>query len=58
MSITIDRETTVSILNSLAIKLDLPIEDVVDLVVAYMDVDTVLAMGKKLSDELKTLESV
>lgn len=58
MELNITNETTIRILNSLSIKLDLPIDKVIDLAVAYMDVNTVLAMGHKLSQELKTLESV
>jgi hypothetical protein len=56
MNVTITNDKVISILNSLSTQLDLSIEDVVKLCVAYMDVDTVLSLGHKLSAELKSTE--
>ena len=54
MQLTISNPTVISILESLSGKLDLPVETIIELVLAYTDSDKVLAHGKQLSQELKT----
>ena len=56
MQLNIYHEVTIDILSTLATRLDLPIEEVVKLCVAWMDVDKVQELGHKLSEELKTTE--
>ena len=53
MQLNIYHQVTIDILSTLATRLDLPIEEVVKLCVAWMDADKVLALGHKLSTELK-----
>lgn len=56
MTITLTNPKTISIITSLTQQLDLSANDVVNLVVAFMDCDKVLSLGKQLSEELKTTE--
>ena len=53
MQLTIDNHTVISILESLSTKLDLSIEAILELCIAHTDSDQVLALGEKLSQELK-----
>lgn len=53
MQLTISNPTVVNILGSLAGKLDLPIELVLELVIAHTDSDQVLVLGNQLSAEIK-----
>ena len=54
MQINITNPLTTSILHYLSIKLDLPIETIIELVLAYTDSDKVLEHGKQLREELKS----
>lgn len=54
MQINLTNPTVISILNNLSIKIDLPVETVIELVLAYTDSDKVLDQGKQLSQELKS----
>lgn len=54
MQLTINNPTVISILESLSGKLDLPVETIIELVLAYTDSDKVLDQGKQLSQELKS----
>lgn len=54
MQINLTNPTTISILHNLAIKLDLPVETIIELVLAYTDSEQVLAHGKQLSQEMKS----
>lgn len=54
MQINLTNPLTTSILHNLSTKLDLPIETVIELVLAWTDSYKVLAHGKQLSKELKS----
>jgi len=54
MQLNITNPLTTSILHNLSIKLDLPVETIIELVLAYTDSDEVLERGKQLSQELKS----
>ena len=54
MQINLTNPLTTDILTNLSIKLDLPVETVIELVLAYTDSDKVLEHGKQLSKELKS----
>ena len=54
MQLNLTNPLTTSILHNLSIKLDLPVETIIELVLAYTDSDKVLDQGKQLSQELKT----
>ena len=51
MNLNLSNPTTISILQSLVNQLDLPIETIIDLVLAYADIDKVLSVGKQLKLE-------
>lgn len=53
MQINLTNPLTTSILHNLSIKLDLPVETIIELVLAWTDSDKVMAHGKQLSQELK-----
>ena len=53
MQLNLTNPLTTSILHNLSIKLDLPVETIIELVLAYTDSDKVLEHGKQLSKELK-----
>ena len=54
MQLNLTNPLTTSILHNLSIKLDLPIETIIELVLVYTDSDKVLEHGKQLSQELKS----
>lgn len=54
MQLNLTNPLTTSILHNLSIKLDLPVETIIELVLAYTDSDKVLEHGKQLSQELKS----
>lgn len=54
MQVNLTNPTVTDIFNKLIIKLDLPVETVIELVLAYTDSDKVLEHGKQLSKELKS----
>ena len=51
MNLNLSNPTTISILQSLVNQLDLPIETIIELVLAYADIDKVLSVGKQLKLE-------
>lgn len=53
MQLNLTNPTVTSILHNLSIKLDLPVETIIELVLAWTDSDKVLEHGKQLSEELK-----
>jgi hypothetical protein len=53
MNLKLTNPTVVNVLETLCQKLDLPAEEVIELCIAHTDIDSVLAVGKKYSEELK-----
>ena len=54
MQLNLTNPLTTSILHNLSIKLGLPVETIIELVLVYTDSDKVLEHGKQLSEELKS----
>ena len=54
MNVTLTNPKTISIITSLAEQLDLDTNNIVNLAVAFMHVDSVLSLGKQLSEQLKS----
>jgi len=52
MQLNLTNPLTTSILHNLSIKLDLPVETIIELALAYTDSDKVLEHGKQLSEEM------
>ena len=53
MQLNLTNPLTTSILHNLSIKLDLPVETIIELVLAYTDSDKVLEHGKQIHEEMK-----
>lgn len=54
MQLNLNNPNVISILHNLSSKLQLPIETIVELCIAWTDSDKVLEHGKQLSQELKS----
>jgi hypothetical protein len=53
LNVNLTNPNVISVLETLASRLDLPVEEVIELCISHTDIDSVLAVGKKYSEELK-----